>query len=153
MALTGENFLYLGGPDWAKKPRAHWYLSWLEQTRALLTGWNKKNLIMAGRLTLIKSVLASRPAFLFRTVPVPKNFINTIEKHETIPLGRGQCHAFGRMGRVCTPFQLGRLNIRSCVDFQSTLLCKHISKLFANYTNLWVIGIGYKYGKTFSKPK
>lgn len=56
------------------------YGSLLSRTQARLNSWAKKHLSMAGRVTLINSVISALPSYLMQTTLLPDNVIKDFEK-------------------------------------------------------------------------
>ena len=54
-----------------------------------LNGWNGKNLSMAGRLTLVKSVITSQAIYLLSALRAPKEILNLIDLRRKKSFGLG----------------------------------------------------------------
>ena len=139
MVVASDNFLYLGAPICSKRPTGHWFSHCLNQTNSLLTWWNQKQLTMAR--TPDNNQISPGSDFL-----ILNSTIKTFQWG-----GTNSLHLLA-WDRECRPYNLGRLNIRSCAEFQAALLCKQVFKLFADQQNLWVISIINKYDSTFTTP-
>jgi len=139
MVVASDNFMYLGAPICSKRPTGHWFSHCLNQTNSLLTWWNQKQLTMAR--TPDNNQISPGSDFL-----ILNSTIKTFQWG-----GTNSLHLLA-WDRECRPYNLGRLNIRSCAEFQAALLCKQVFKLFADQQNLWVISIINKYDSTFTTP-
>ena len=72
---------YLGTTILPNRLRKLDYLPLLDKTINQIKGWQAKLLNMAGRTTLIKSVLNSYPLYAFQTAILPATVISTLDKH------------------------------------------------------------------------
>lgn len=121
-----------------------------------LEGWKAKSLSFAGKLTLIKSVLASIPIHTLSCMAVPKS---TIQRMENIMKafiwsqhGQKRLH-WVAWKEVCTPFKEGRLGIRSLQDTVYGLQGKLAWKVYAGNT-IWTKLLRQKYGtKTYTRQQ
>jgi hypothetical protein len=52
----------------------------VEHVKARLTGWKAKQLSLAGRCTLARSVIQAIPVYPMMTTSIPKSFLKEIEK-------------------------------------------------------------------------
>jgi hypothetical protein len=82
LGCASKNFptTYLGLPLSSKKLSAGDLAHWIEKIAAKLPGWKAELLNLAGRITLIKSVLSAIPVYLFTALNAPKWVIKAIEK-------------------------------------------------------------------------
>lgn len=121
-----------------------------------LEGWKARSLSFAGKLTLIKSVLASIPIHTLSCMAVPKS---TIQRMENIMKafiwsqhGQKRLH-WVAWKEVCTPFKEGGLGIRSLQDTVYGLQGKLAWKVYAGNT-IWTKLLRQKYGtKTYTRQQ
>lgn len=72
-------FNYLGVPITNGRVKTiHYHI--IDKVRCVVEGWNAKTLSFEGRLTLIKSVLASFPVYMLSSTIVPKTDLRTMER-------------------------------------------------------------------------
>jgi hypothetical protein len=71
---------YLGIPALEKSPRVHDFQYLVENVKARLAGWKAKQLSLAGRITLAKSVIQAIPIYPMMSTPIPKSCLKEIEK-------------------------------------------------------------------------
>jgi hypothetical protein len=71
---------YLGVPALGKSPRVHDFQYLVENVKARLAGWKAKQLSLAGRITLAKSVIQAIPIYPMMSTPIPKSCLKEIEK-------------------------------------------------------------------------
>lgn len=71
---------YLGVPLFQGAPKRRFFLPLLDSVRKRLCGWKGKWLSFAGRLVLIKHVLASILVHCFLALPVPRSILKELDK-------------------------------------------------------------------------
>jgi hypothetical protein len=71
---------YLGVPALGKSLRVHDFQYLVENVKARLAGWKAKQLSLAGRITLAKSVIQVIPIYPMMSTPIPKSCLKEIEK-------------------------------------------------------------------------
>jgi hypothetical protein len=71
---------YLGVPALGKSLRVHDFQYLVENVKARLAGWKAKQLSLAGRITLAKSVIQAIPIYPMMSTPIPKSCLKEIEK-------------------------------------------------------------------------
>jgi hypothetical protein len=71
---------YLGVPALGRAPKVHDFQYLVEHVKARLTRWKAKQLSLAGRCTLARSVIQPIPVYPMMTTPIPKSCLKEIEK-------------------------------------------------------------------------
>jgi hypothetical protein len=71
---------YLGVPALGRSPKVQDFLYLIEKVKARLAGWKAKQLSLAGRITLAKSVIQAIPIYPMMSLPIPNSCLNEIEK-------------------------------------------------------------------------
>ncbi|KAF5780473.1 putative RNA-directed DNA polymerase [Helianthus annuus] len=134
-------FIYLGIKIGANMNRsAHWDVV-LETVRSRLLSWKAKLLSMGGRLTLIKSVLASLPVYYFSLFKAPKEVIEDIERLMRKFLWFGNKDGKGiywvSWDVVSRPKRYGGLGITKLSEVNLVLLVKWAWRFKTNREGLW----------------
>lgn len=80
---------YLGAPLFHGQPRLSYFQGLVDSVKNRIEGWMKGFLSMAGRVTLIKSVLCSIPIHTMSVLPVPKGTLDAIDKLMSFLWGSG----------------------------------------------------------------
>ena len=78
--LTADLGKYLGVPLIHQRPSYLLYAPLVEKTRKRLAGWKSGCLTLAGRATLISSVLSSLPSYHMQTNLLPKRLLKDLSK-------------------------------------------------------------------------
>ncbi|KAJ3673051.1 hypothetical protein LUZ60_006425 [Juncus effusus] len=107
---------------------------------------------MAGRLTLIKSVLAATPVYYMSCFKLPAWLITKIEQIQRKFLWMGDKeysggHCLVSWERICTPKENGGWGVKNIKEMNNTLLLKWLCKLKYNKEGIWKKMIEGKYGK------
>ncbi|GLT46247.1 hypothetical protein SLA2020_200180 [Shorea laevis] len=71
---------YLGIPISPKRPCKQDFSFILEKVRAKLEGWKARYFSLAGRITLINSVMASIPLFYMQSIMLPSSILSELDK-------------------------------------------------------------------------
>lgn len=71
---------YLGVPLIGRAPKGSDYQYLLDKVKAKLTSWKAKNLSLAGRVTLAKSIIQVIPVFPMMTASIPRSVLQGIQK-------------------------------------------------------------------------
>ena len=118
--------------------------------RRRLARWKRQYLSKGGRITLIKSTLASIPVYQMSIFRMPKSVVKRLEKLQRDFLWGG-----GSTGRkihlviwkvVCTQKEKGGLGIRRMGSFNKALLGKWVWRFAVEKDVLWKKVIGVKHG-------
>lgn len=102
---------------------------------ARVRGWNEKNLSMAGREVLIKSILQDIPTFVMSCFKLPDSILEEVEK--TIRrYWWGSKHSKGvswlALARLCRPKITGDMGFRDIASFNLALLTKQAWRITSN---------------------
>jgi len=72
-------FLYLGLPIGGDPRKLKFWQPLIDRIKSRLSGWKSGNLLLGGRLVLLKSVLSSLPAYFLSFFKAPACIISSIE--------------------------------------------------------------------------
>ncbi|XP_048491336.1 uncharacterized protein LOC125492674 [Beta vulgaris subsp. vulgaris] len=150
--LVSSNFgKYLGVHISPNKLRKLDYLDLLDKTTDKIRGWQAKLLNMAGRCTLIKSVLNSYPLHVMQTNILPIGILDDLKKKIKRFLWNkvGQRHYISRTSwdHVCRPMMEGGLGIRDLRHWNLCFMAKLGWKFLTQPSKLWVKILNNKYCK------
>ncbi|RVW27006.1 putative ribonuclease H protein [Vitis vinifera] len=143
--------VYLGLPLGAHHKAISMWDGVEERMRRRLALWKRQYISKGGRITLIKSTLASIPIYQLSLFRMPKLVAKRLEKLQRDFLWGG-----GRMERkihlinwevVCTQKENGGLGIRKIDLLNKALLSKWIWRFAFEEDILWKKVIGVKYGQ------
>ncbi|RVW40408.1 putative ribonuclease H protein [Vitis vinifera] len=122
-----------------------------ERVRRRLALWKRQYISKGGRITLIKSALASMPIYQMSIFRMPKSVARRVEKIQRDFLWGG-----GNLGGkthlvkwdvVCTEKRNGGLGLRRIATLNRALLGKWIWRFACERDNLWKQVISTKYGQ------
>ncbi|KAJ4757665.1 RNA-directed DNA polymerase (reverse transcriptase)-related family protein [Rhynchospora pubera] len=137
-----ENEIYLGA--YLKHPNSASLTGkmLLEKMGARLAGWKSSMLSHAGRLVLIKSVLASLPVYYMTTEQIPKKWLKEmtglIARFFWGKVGKSRYMTFIAWDKVCTPLEKGGLGVRNLNTVGEALFLKLVWALLSDEDKLWV---------------
>ena len=141
---------YLGLPLGARHKALSTWDGVEERMRRRLARWKRQYLSKGGRITLIKSTLASIPIYQMSIFRMPKSVAKRLEKLQRDFLWGG-----GNTGRkihlinwkvMCTQKEKGGLGIRRMGPLNKALLGKWIWRFAVEKEVLWKKVIGVKHG-------
>ncbi|ONK78423.1 uncharacterized protein A4U43_C02F18610 [Asparagus officinalis] len=147
---TNDLGRYLGIDITNGRRKVQRYNDLLEKISRKFAGWKASCLSMAGRMTLIKSVMASMPIFTMHTDKLPVAICNVVERKQRAfmwghdPDKRG-FHPIG-WNRICTPKQVGGLGIKKLSIMNEACLLKLSWRSLHETEGLWVKVLKAKYG-------
>ncbi|RVX07581.1 putative ribonuclease H protein [Vitis vinifera] len=136
--------VYLGLPLGAYHKTSSSWDGVEERMRKRLAQWKRQYISKGGRITLIKSTLASIPTYFLSLIRIPKSVTRRIEKIQRDFLWGG-----GRLERkahlikwkvVCSPKEEGGLGIRKIEVLNKALLGKWVWRYAYEKENLWKRG-------------
>ena len=121
----------------------------IERFERRLSGWKSKYLSKGGRLTLIKSVLASIPVYFLSLFPLPVSVANKLEviqrKFLWGSFGSDFKFHLVRWNIIKNPISEGRLGVRDLRRFNEALLGKWLWRYMNEKDSLWRRVIRSKY--------
>ncbi|KAJ9689326.1 hypothetical protein PVL29_014820 [Vitis rotundifolia] len=143
--------MYLGLPLGAHHKASSMWDRVEERMRKKLACWKRQYISKGGRLTLIKSTLASSPIYQLSLFRMPKLVAKRLEKIQRDFLWGGgslekKIHLIN-WEVVCTQKAKGGLGIRKIETLNRALLGKWIWRFASDRDILWKKVIGTKYGK------
>lgn len=135
-------FTYLGLPLSNKRINKTAFLPLVGKFNRRLTGWSAKFLSIAGRLTLLNSVLSALPTYYMACFRLPKGTINQIDKIRRHFLWHGVTQNQSKLNLVnwnlvCTPKKLGGLGVKDLHVFNQAMLIKWCWQWATNDPKLW----------------
>ncbi|KAJ9707979.1 hypothetical protein PVL29_000172 [Vitis rotundifolia] len=142
--------VYLGLPLGAHHKASSVWDGVEERMRRRLAHWKRQYISKGGRITLIKSTLASIPLYLLSIVRIPKAIAKRLEKLQRDflwggAISEGKAHLIS-WEVVCSQKEKGGLGIRKIDLLNKALLGKWIWRFAYEKDNLWKKVIGVKYG-------
>lgn len=139
---------YLGAPLYKGRCKEVYFERLFQIVSNKLEGWKAKFLSFVGKMTLIKSVLASIHIHTFSCMAVPKSVVQRLEEIRRAFLwnqhGQRRTH-WVAWDKVCSPYTEGGLGIRTLKDTVYGLQGKLAWKICAGNT-LWTRLLRQKYG-------
>ncbi|XP_018435547.2 uncharacterized protein LOC108807802 [Raphanus sativus] len=143
---------YLGTPLCTKKLSFSDCDPLLLQIKKKMSSWTTRSLSMAGRLTMLTSVISGIIGYWSSAFLLPKRVIKAINSlcssflwHGTIGISTGAKVAWKD---ICTPKKEGGLGIRNIVTWSDTCALKLIWMLFFRAGSIWVAWIRQRYLST-----
>lgn len=146
-----DSFKFLGIPVGANPRRVATWQPVIDVIKARLNSWKSRQLSIGGRVTLINSVLASLPLYLFSFYKAPRKIIDEITKLQRRFLWGGDEEskkmAWVRWNTLCTPKDKGGLGIKNLEAFNIALLTKWRWRLLVEEgSQLWSKLLVARYG-------
>ncbi|KAJ4794364.1 RNA-directed DNA polymerase (reverse transcriptase)-related family protein [Rhynchospora pubera] len=139
-ACDGER--YLGALLAQKNSPRKMGLILLDRMKAKMAGWKTNMLSHAGRLVLIKSVLASLPVYFMSFEVIPKGIIkqmnSLLAKFFWGKVGQDRYMTFISWKKICTPIDRGGLAVKDLQCFGEALFQKLLWFLMSDDKRLWV---------------
>lgn len=78
-AIKNFPFIYLGAPLHKGRSKSEYFEHLVQMVNNKLEGWKAKFMSFAGKITVLKSVLASIPIHTLSCMAVPKSVVNRLE--------------------------------------------------------------------------
>ncbi|XP_056698546.1 uncharacterized protein [Spinacia oleracea] len=145
---------YLGVDIRPHKLKINNYKGLLDKTMDRIRGWQAKILNMAGRCTLIRSVLSSFPLYAMQTSLIPSTITYAIEKccrkFLWNKVDRSKYMARLAWDKVTLPTNVGGLGIRRLKDWNLAFMAKLGWTILDKPDKLWVRILKEKYLKNSS---
>lgn len=136
---------YLGLPLTTKLMTRSDYEPLIVKIRDRFLCWTSKALSYAGRLQLIKSVIASITNFWCSAFCLPQSCIDEIESMCSAFLWSGSPNITSRAkiawAEVCCPYEEGGLGIRRVKEVSTVFVLKLIWRLFSQSSSLWAVWV------------
>ncbi|KAJ4791099.1 RNA-directed DNA polymerase (reverse transcriptase)-related family protein [Rhynchospora pubera] len=114
----------------------------VEKINAKLAGWKSSMLSHAGRLVLIKSVLASLPVYYMSTEQIPKRWLkemtSIIARFFWGKVGKTRYMTLIAWDKICKPIDKGGLGVRNLHDAGEALFLKLAWAIVSEDDKLWV---------------
>ncbi|KAH1262193.1 putative ribonuclease H protein [Glycine max] len=134
-------FTYLGMPIGANPRRLMMWEPIFRKFEAKLNKWNQRKVSMAGRITLINSVLTALPLFYLSFFKAPSAVLKRLISIQRNFLwgggAEGKKIAWVAWDHICVPRKQGGLGIKAIKDFNRALLIKWKWLLFHQSDYLW----------------
>ncbi|KAL9686221.1 hypothetical protein QQ045_023676 [Rhodiola kirilowii] len=130
---------YLGAPLFPGRAKLSYFKHLEEVVKTKIASWAKNFLNMAGRATLISTVLGSMTVHTLSILPVPKLVLQGIERLMRNFLwdrGSASRHHWVSWEKICRPKEEGGLGIRRLEDVKKCLLTKLAWRFLQNQT-IW----------------
>lgn len=140
---------YLGVPLIHKKVNQHTFRYVIDKASQRLSSWKARNLSMAGRVTLARSVLQALPNYVMQTAWLPSNICTDLDKHcRSFIWGdepnRRKIH-LTPWHELCEHRSVGGLGMRNTRDMNTTFMMKAGWALCTSHNSLWVRVVKHKY--------
>lgn len=140
---------YLGMPVFHTRVVKDDFAPILAKVQARLAGWKSRSLSMAGRVTLVKSVLSSIPIYVMQTVLLPTTICERLDKLcRDFVWGSTKDHRRIHLVSwtdLCAPKAKGGLGIRNARSANLTVLSKLSWRMFTQPEQLWASVMIHKY--------
>ncbi|PKA46284.1 Putative ribonuclease H protein [Apostasia shenzhenica] len=134
----------------AAKPVKNDFANLISKIRSQISLWGVRMLSLAGRLTLINSVLSSIPVYVMSHTFVPQSVLYAIEQIIRHFLWNGTVNHYGlhyvNWEKIAKPKLAGGLGIHQFSTWSKVLLVKLAVQFYANHQTLWVPFFQAKYG-------
>jgi hypothetical protein len=141
--------LYLGMPLGAPYKALSVWNSVLKKIEQRLASWQTLYLSKGGRLTPLKSTLASLPTYFLSLFTIPVSVTHRIEKLQRNFLwgGLGDAVKYHLVSwdKVCSPLTYGGLGVKNLILFNKALLGKWLWRFGTEEDHLWRRVIAAKY--------
>lgn len=155
--VTTDLGTYLGVPIIHKRIKKATYSKILDNMKRKLSSWKSRNLSLASRGVLIKSVLSSMPIYTMNTVKLPASVCNEINKINRRFLwsntdSNRAVHLI-KWEKVCKKKAEGGLGIKQAGPMNQALLAKLGWRAKEETGSLWAKIIQNKYPSNMRSPK
>ncbi|OMO90964.1 reverse transcriptase [Corchorus capsularis] len=149
IGLTNDLGKYLGIPLVHKKVGVSLYRELIDKVATHLSGWKAKLLNMAGRATLVSSVMSSIPTYTMLTTKLPASCRNKLDMLNRRFLWGGtenkKALHLVSWDEVCKPKKFGGLGLRQMEYNNRVLLQKTAWRFLHQPHSLWVQCLCAKY--------
>ena len=147
-------FKYLGTTIGLSPRRLNFWTPLIHKIRNQLLSWNSADLLVAGKLVLLKASLDSIPTYWLALYEIPKAILNLIEKTRRDFLwgsesgGKRKMHLIA-WEKICHPRNAGGLGVRSIKAKNHALLAKWWWRCYSERNRSWNKFLTSVYGLTF----
>ncbi|MCH86180.1 RNA-directed DNA polymerase (Reverse transcriptase) [Trifolium medium] len=144
---------YLGVPALGRTPRVNDFNYLIEKVKKSLAGWKSKQLSLAGRITLAKSVIQAIPVYPMMSMPIPKSCLYKIDKIQRAFIwGDGEekkkMHLIS-WNKITMPKHCGGVGLRRLDYMNDACLMKMGWSLMVGEHSLWGQVLLGKHGREF----
>lgn len=140
---------YLGAPLIHHRSGRQSYQYILHKVNQWLSNWKTRQLLMASRVTLAKSVIQAMPSYVMQSTSLPRGLCDEIDrKCRDFIWGdtKNQRHMhLASWSSICVPKKFGGLSLRSARDMNTSFMMKVGWNLCARKNDMWVKIIRSKY--------
>lgn len=150
MNITQNLGMYLGTPLIRGRKNKDCFNFIIDRVQKKLSGWKAKFLSLAGRQTLVKSVVNTIPNYVMQTAILPALVCNSLDKlsrnflwGDTESVKKTHLVNWNTVGK---PKKRGGLGIRSAMATNKATVSKLGWKLMKKESSLWVKVMNNKYG-------
>ncbi|XVF16288.1 hypothetical protein REPUB_Repub10bG0018300 [Reevesia pubescens] len=147
--LTTDFDKYLGTPMIHGRVTKSTYMDIISKAQAKLHAWENKPLSIAGRITLIKSVMSALPCYLMQTTFLPEFVTSELDKLIRTFLWGGTSESrklhLINWDKICLPKDQGGLGLRKSRSVNLSFLAKLGWKILQDNDNLWIEVMKMKY--------
>jgi ribonuclease HI len=142
---------YLGVPALGRAPRVQDFQYLVEKVKNRLAGWKAKQLSLAGRITLAKSVIQAIPTYPMMSMSIPKSCLQEIEKAQRAFIwgdteDKRKAHVIS-WNTLTQPKDCGGLGLRNLQSMSEACLMKMGWSLMTGEHNMWGQVLRGKYGR------
>jgi hypothetical protein len=142
--------LYLGLPILMGNAKKRAFQGLIDKVKSMIEGCRAKTLSQAGRLTLIKSVVAALPSYAMSTFLLPSSFCFELDRTFKnfwwgFPAHKNKNLSLKAWDSLCMPKALGGLGLRKMKEVNLALISKLGWKLLTNFDSMWVAQLHCKY--------
>lgn len=145
MRATTLPFRYLGSYLHKGITQPIYCSTLLQHVDDRLHGWHARLLSSAGRLVLLRSVIAALPLHILATGGFPKSVIRMIDRKMSA-FYWGDRHHWVAWKKITTPVEEGGLGLRNLSDLQQAYQCR-IWWTYQKQNTLWSQYMHMKYGR------
>jgi hypothetical protein len=142
---------YLGVLALGRAPKVQDIQYLVEKVKGRLAGWKAKQLSLAGRITVAKSIIQAIPIYPMMSMPIPKSCLKEIEKVQRAFIrgdteDKRKSHMVG-WDTITQPKDCGGLGLKKLETMNKACLMKLGWSLMSNEYSLWGQVLLGKYGR------
>nr|XP_011468580.1 PREDICTED: uncharacterized protein LOC101306660 [Fragaria vesca subsp. vesca] len=140
-------FMYLGVPIFVGRPKRVYFQVLTDRIRNAMSNWKGNSLSMAGRVTLVNSVVISMLSHSFTIYAWPKTVLQQVRNwiRNFIWTGNVSCRAYYPVAwkKCCAPLKEGGLGVRNIMALNQAFLLKKFWDFLTKSTTAAVVGNGH----------